>query len=426
MLIPILLTVGSIGALVCGAFLASQMVPTVIAKRRAAAAQASANARDAIRRDPVDHVRAFVTQVGPARLMLDQAVATAQVAVNHAEARESKLLTGFKDGAEPSHRRTVVVLLMCSIWVASIVGYAFIDYPIILTVSGGNVLFGVVATLLVLCVPAACSVLLADAFAKPREGLKIVPFSLAVTGLLVVFIFVVALMTSLAPIRAQIEYQDQIRQVSQQIAMYTEDGDQNALRFAEQHLEELRQQQQQSSEWNSALVPIAAGVEFASGFFVPVGIPIMQLRAIRKMKRGAQEARRKAEEDVRAQRARDFGTLSAQFQDAGVTQIDLQRAVATMTADNLAVQPGTVEDAAATLAAEFQAAEFQAAEPAPDPDPAEDEAITAEIIPPDPAPRVPESRPRPRNDTPAAARPAPHREPVPTPDSLPDPSFDLS
>lgn len=425
MLIPIILTVGTIGALACGAFLAAQMVPAAVAKRRTTAAETIENARDAIRRDPVDHVRAFFAQVAPARLKLDQNAAEAQVAVKQAKARESKLLTGFKDGAEPSHRWTVVVLLMSGIWVASIIAYAFIEYPIILTVSGGNILFGLLGTLLALCVPAVCSILLADVIAKRREGMGVVPFSLAVTGLLVTFVSVVALMTSLAPIRAQIEYQDQIRQVNQQIAMYTEDGDQNALRFAEQHLEELEQQQQQSSEWNSALVPIAAGVEFASGFFVPIAIPMMQLRAIRKVKRGAQDARRKAEEDVRAQRVLEFGTLSAQFQDAGVTQIDLQRAVATMTADNqAAIQPGTVEGTAATLAAEFQAAEL-----APDPDAAmgvEDEAITAEIIPLDPTAHVPEARPTPRDDAPAAARPVPQREPVPTPDSLPDPSFDLS
>lgn len=369
MLLPIIATITALGLAGWVIYIASRSIRPLLAgssARREAA-------RDLIRRDPADFVRAFFARLAPARMKLEHKGALSAVGVERAQARETRLLSGFANG-EPSHRAVVLVLAMALIWVIAIIAAARIDIPIIVAISGGDLVSGILGTLLALCVPALSSIFLAELVTKRRAGMGPVAFSLAVTGVLVAFLSVVAVLTALAPIRAQIEYQDAIRTTTQQIAMYSEDGDDNALAFAQQHLAELEAQQQRSAEWNSALVPIAAAVEFASGFAVPAAIPILQLRSARRSKREFQQQQRSAQDRIAAHRAREFGNLSAAFQDAGVTQLELQRAVAAMAAVNGIPAAGAdpVAEVVETLAAEFPAtppAATEAAAPSAPPPP---------------------------------------------------------
>ncbi|MDQ0733498.1 hypothetical protein [Arthrobacter sp. B1I2] len=337
MLLPILLIVGAVGVLGWAAYAAPMLLrPRIAAKQQAKHEHVEAG-RELVRRNPLDYVRAFFSRIAPTRLKLEQAVKAAQDALASAEKREARLLSGFTGGIEPNHRSVVVTFIMFGIWVVSVVAHALIELPIITAVSGGDLLFGFLGTLLALSIPVIAS-LQVTRLVRQRRQRKIepLPFSLAMAGILTAFIAVVVLLTALAPIRAEVEYQDKIRTVEQQIAQYTEDGDDNALLFAQRNLEELRRQQIRSAEWNQALVPIAAMAEFASGFSLPVAIPLVQLRRIRREKAAAQSSVIEAENAVALQRASEYQELSTTFQDAGVTQADLQGAVATMANENTA------------------------------------------------------------------------------------------
>ncbi|AOY74410.1 hypothetical protein ARZXY2_4911 (plasmid) [Arthrobacter sp. ZXY-2] len=335
MLLPILLIVGAVGVLGWAAYAAPMLLrPRIAAWQQAKRHQVEAS-RELVRRNPLDYVRAFFAQVGPVRVKLNQAVAAAQEAVVSAEKREARLLSGFTRGVEPSHRAVVVTFIMFGIWVISVVAHALIELPIITAVSGGNLLFGFLGTLLALSIPVIASLQVTGLLRKRRQGaIEPLPFSAAIAGTLMAFIAVVALLTALAPIRAEVEYQDKIRTVEQQIAQFTEDGDDNAVNFAQRNLEELRRQQIRSAEWNQALVPIAAMAEFASGFSLPVAVPLLQLRRARKQKSVAQASLLEAKNADARQRASEYQQLSTTFQDAGATQAELQSAVATMVDEN--------------------------------------------------------------------------------------------
>lgn len=335
MLLPILLTVGAIGVLGWAAYAAPMLLsPRIAAKQQAKRKRVEAG-RELVRRNPLDYVRAFFAQVGPTRLKLDQSVVAAQNVMASVEKREARLLSGFTGGAEPSHRAVIVTFIMFGIWVISVIAHALIELPIITAVSGGNLLFGFLGTLLALSIPVIASLQATELLRKRRQrAIESLPFSLAMAGMLTAFVAVVAILTALAPIRAEVEYQDKIRTAEQQIAQYTEDGDDNALIFAQRNLEELRRQQTRSAEWNQALVPIAATAEFASGFSLPVAIPLLQLRRARREKSVAEANLVEANNAAARQRTGEYQELSTTFQDAGATQADLQSAVATMVDEN--------------------------------------------------------------------------------------------
>ena len=424
MLIPIITTVGAIALTGWLGFLAARhllpRIPSPAALRAAA--------RDRVRADPLDHVRSWIVRMAPSRLRLQQRMEAAQATASRAGAREQRLLTTFKDGKEPSFAFTVTAITLLVLWIVSIVSAFLIDLPIIASVSGGNVLFGILGTLLLLGVPVIGSVLLGHFFGQWRSGeLSTTWFSLVATVVLAIVVAVVALLTGLAPIRAEVEYADQLRAAGQQLAMYREDGDENAVRFTEQNLADLQAQQERSAEWNTALVPIAATAEFATGFFFPLAIPLLLLADAKTSRRRAERALTVAANSLTNQRARQYARLSARFQRLGLTQLELQQHLAAVNAENTrdATAATPIEVARGQVAGELLA---QATAAAIAPAVSEDDAITAEIVTTDELPPLPPPvRPMPPRRPAPPGRPAP--EPAvaaaPEPD-LPDESFDLS
>jgi hypothetical protein len=431
MLIPIITTV-AIAALTCwlGYLAVRYLLPHLPNPMQARKA-----ARDRIVSDPLDYVRAWIVRIAPSRLKLQQQMQATQAKLNRATEREQHIMTSFKDGKEPTFGFKVTAITLFVLWIVAIVSAFLIDVPIINSVSGGNVLFGVLGTLLLLGMPIIGSVLLGHFFGKWRAG-KMAPiwFSVAVTVILAVVVSIVAILTSLAPIRAEVEYADKIRTVQQQLTMYKEDGDQNAILYAEQNLKDLQAQQQRSAEWNQALVPIAATAEFATGFFFPLALPLLLLV-------DAQASRRKSEASLAAsanaltnQRARQYARLSARFQRLGLAQLALQQHLATVNAENTGdAAPATaIGDARGQVAEELLAQAPSARSQAEAPLTATDEAITAEIVttgehpPVVPAPR--EATPR-RGAAPATQQATMPSAPVALLErdiDLPDDSFDLS
>ncbi|GHF14661.1 hypothetical protein [Pseudolysinimonas yzui] len=373
MILNIFVTVLVLGALSWALYWAARrfgpQIPALLALRHAS--------RERIRQNPLDVVRAWVARIAPSRLRSEQRTAKAQGVVEAATGRETRLLTGFPDGVEPSHRRAIFLLAMLVLWIIAICAAALIDLPIVTAVSGGNVLYGVLGTLLALGVPVVCSLLFGDLMLKRRDGMRPVVFSLAVAGLLTAFAAVVFTLTALAPIRAQIEYADEIRATNQQIVQFTEDEDDIALVFAEQKLAELEADQTRSAEWNSALVPIAAGVEFASGFFVPLAIPVVQLRTTRLAKGKAQDKVRKSVDAETRQRAGQYRRLSRAFERAGVTQGDLQRHLALVVAESQVAAPplNVLEDAPPAGESDVSPAEPPPGAPQDTPRPRENDLV---------------------------------------------------
>lgn len=354
MLVPIITTVG-IAALTCWlVFLAVRYllprVPNLLQVRQAA--------RDRIVADPLDYVRAWIVRIAPSRLKLQQRMQATQAKLDRAAEREQHLLTTFKDGKKPSFGFTVTAITLFVLWIVSLISAFLIDVPIINSVSGGNVLFGVLGTLLLLGMPIIGSVLLGHFFGKWRAG-EMAPiwFSVAVTAILAVVISVIAILTSLAPIRAEVEYADKTRTVQQQLTMYTEDGDQNAMRYAEQNLKNLQAQQSRSAEWNQALVPIAATAEFATGFFFPLALPLLLLVDAQASRRKAQATLAASANSLTNQRARQYARLSARFQRLGLTQLALQEHLAVVNAENTAEATPTtaIQDARGHVAEELLA-----------------------------------------------------------------------
>lgn len=354
MLVPIITTVG-IAALTCWlVFLAVRYLlphaPNLLQVRQAA--------RDRIVADPLDYVRAWIVRIAPSRLKLQQRMQATQAKLDRAAEREQHLLTTFKDGKKPAFGFTVTAITLFVLWIVSLISAFLIDVPIINSVSGGNVLFGVLGTLLLLGMPIIGSVLLGHFFGKWRAG-EMAPiwFSVAVTAILAVVISVIAILTSLAPIRAEVEYADKTRTVQQQLTMYTEDGDQNAMRYAEQNLKDLQAQQSRSAEWNQALVPIAATAEFATGFFFPLALPLLLLVDAQASRRKAQATLAASANSLTNQRARQYARLSARFQRLGLTQLALQEHLAVVNAENTAEATPTtaIQDARGHVAEELLA-----------------------------------------------------------------------
>jgi hypothetical protein len=276
-----------------------------------------------------------------------------------------------------------------------------IDFPIVMAVSGDSVLAAVFGCLLLIVVPVIFSLLLGFVFEKWRGGaLNAAAFSGVVIGLVAIVIGIVWFLTTLAPLRAEVEYADQIRTVQQQIAMYQEDGDQNAINFAQQHLTELEAEEKRSADWNTALVPIAATAEFATGFFFPIAIPLLLLADAKSSRRKAAGSLVAAGNQVTRQRARQYRQLARTFQRLGLTQLELQQHLAAVATENRTDQAG-LEAARNMVAQELQTAAPAAAEPAPAAQPPIDQAITAEIV---PTTEIPVAAPEPSRVTPAANR----------------------
>lgn len=425
MLLPILVTVGTI-ALTCWLAFAAVRILLPRLPNLALARQAS---RQRIIDDPLDYVRAWVARIAPAQLALQQKQRAADDVVSDVATRETRLLTSF-DGKEPDFRFTVTVITLFVLWIVSVVAMFLIDVPIINAVSGGNVFFGILGTALLLGIPIIGSVLLGHFFGKWRTGeIALVPFSIVATGILAAVVAVVALVTTLAPIRAEVEYADQIRIAQQQRAMYQEDGDDNAVRFAEQNLADLRAQQERSAQWNMALVPIAAAAEFATGFFFPLAVPLLMLADARGSRRKADRVRARAVNAITTARARQYARLSATFQRLGLPQLDLQRDLAIVQTENSApAQDAATPISAARAQVAGQLLTHAPADARPVPTPAPERAIPAQIVTEEFAPAAPPARPEPSRApaprvSPAAARPL--RADDADPDVV-DESFDLS
>jgi hypothetical protein len=427
MIIPIITAVG-IAALTC--WLAFVTVRYLL-PRLTNPMQRRQAARDRIVSDPLDHVRAWIVRIAPSRLKLQQQMQATQTKHDRAAAREQHILTSFKDGKEPAFGFKVTAITLFVLWIVAIVSAFLIDVPIINSVSGGNVLFGVLGTLLLLGMPIIGSVLLGHFFGKWRAGgMSLIWFSAAVTLILAVVISIVAILTTLAPIRAEVEYADKTRIAEQQLTMYKDDKDQTAILYTEQNLKDLHAQQLRSAQWNQALVPIAATAEFATGFFFPIALPLLLLV-------DAQASRRKAEASLAAsanaltnQRARQYARLSARFQGLGLTQLVLQQHLATVNAENTGEAAGATAlgDARGQVAEELLAQAPSARSQAEAPSAATDEAITAEIAttgehqPVAPAPR----ETTPRRGTATATEGTKPVALLERDSDLPDQSFDLS
>lgn len=375
------------------------------AERRAAARQAQLDAaeraREVIRANPADWIRGELRRATPERGALQARVADARAGVDSAEGEVRSVLTGFADGAEPSRSRVIVVLIMASIWAVAFVAVAFLEYPIVLAVSGGNVLMAALGTIIAVVLPTVASLLMALAFAARNRGLSRAPFAMAITGLLMAFIATVALMSSLATIRADVEYADQILLADQQITMYRADGDQEALDYSRQRKAQLEREREQSKKWNQILVPLGAAVEFGTGFFAPGAIPILQLRAARRRKAQAEAGVQQALHAVDAYEQFLQARLSRDLADAGVPQTAIDAVLAPALAlpqegDAVRPQPQEEQRPAETPP------DAQAAEPEPEPEPVHAGAPRA-------------SQPSPAPEAPAHARA-----------DAPDPRFDLS
>lgn len=414
MFIPILTTIGILAATIWIALVAAKyIIPRIPSPSTVLEAW-----RASVARNPGDYVRAWVARVAPSRLRVEQQRAAAEQDIERAQERELHILTAFKDAKEPTFGIKVTVITMFVLWLVAVTAAFLIDLPIISSVSGGNMFYGLLGTLLLLGIPIIGSVLLGWFFSQWRRGkLGFLPFSLAVTLILVAAVAVVVILILLAPIRAEVEYADQKRNAEQQVFMYQEDQDQNALRFAEQKLTDIQAQQKRSAEWNSALVPIAAVAEFATGFFVPLAIPVLMLGDVRASHRKAQRRLEIAQNRVTYQRARQYRWLSRTFRRAGVVQLELQRHLAAVAAENRAGQGAatTMEGARAAVATELQA------QAPPEPVPTrQGPPYTAATGQPD------ANSTRPAATRPPSAQPPP---PVTTPadaTDVPDDSFDIS
>jgi hypothetical protein len=429
MLIPILTTIGLIAAAIWLSYVAAKYLfprlPSFSALRQAK--------RDRIARDPGDYVRAWVARISPSRLRVAQQGAAAERHVERAGERETHILTAFKDAKAPTLAFKITAITMFTLWFIMVTTAFIFDLPIINSVSGGNVFYGFLGALLILGVPIIGSVLLGHFFLKWRRGeLSEILFSLLATLILASVVIVVALLTSLAPIRAEVEYADKIRTAEQQKTMYAEDGDQNAVRFAEQNLADLQAQRQRSAEWNTALVPTASVAEFVTGFFVPLAIPILMLGEARASRRKAQRVLDTTQNRVNNQRARQYRRLSRTFQRVGLTQAELQKHFAAVAAENQTGQggAGTVEGARAAVAEEIQAQASSAPQTPTHPSVPtySDQTVTAERLPTTETPTTAQGKANLNRPT-AAAGPTPTPAPVSVPErdlDVPDESFDLS
>lgn len=437
MLTPILTTVGIAAVTAWLGFLAVRYLLPNMPNPATTIRAARQAARNRVTRDPLDYVRVWVARVAPSRLKVEQRTVAAQTTVEQSTARETHILTAFKDGKEPKLGFKVFAIAMFVAWLFVVLpAVIIIDFPIVKAVSGDNVLAAVFGSLLLIAGPVISSLVLGFFFEKWRSGaIKDGLFSGLLIGLVGIFVALVWYLTTLAPLRAEVEYANQIRTVQQQIAMYQEDGDQNAINFAQQNLDELRAEERRSAEWNTALVPIAATAEFATGFFLPIAIPLLLLADAKSSRRKAEGALVTSGTRVTRQRARQYRRLALTFQRLGITQLELQQHFATVAAENNADQTGI--NAAQNMVAEEILDQARATED-PTPAPPADQTITTEIAPtteiavPPPADRT-QTRENNRTTTPTGgARQGPAGAPAPVTVldrddfDLPDTSFDLN
>ena len=391
-------------------------------------------AEDRIRADGgMDYTRAWLAQTQPAREKAHHTTAVAQTGLKGAEARETQVLTSFKDGKEPSHRFKVFAIAMLVVWILAVIAAFLVDRPIIASLNAGNGWLGIVGTVLLLCVPAVGSLWIGELIAKGRERtMHFAWVSLAVIGILVVVGSVVWGLTNFAKVRAQVEYADEIAKAQQRVAAMQIDGDPNLIAFAQQGLRDVQDQEERSEEWNTIQVPVASAVEFASGLLVPSAFAILFLNDARGARRKAAAAVQTAERQEQALLTQQQAELSATMRRLGIEQLGMRQNLQTATAENAAPAPRI----------ELAAPERSPVAPAPvtpAPQTPADQAITAEIVPttevepilartaaPRP-PRPSQGEPRtpfwaPRSDeTPASQPPAAAAD-----DNAPDPTFNLN
>jgi len=338
MLVPIIITVAVLALTTWVGFLIVRYVLPQVPNPVTAFMATRRAARDRIIRNPLDYVRAWVARIAPSRLRIEHRAAAAEATVAQATERETHILTTFKDNKEPKFGFKVFAIAMFCAWLFIVLpGVLVIDFPIVMAASGGNALAAVFGCLLLIVIPAIFSLLIGFIFDRWRNGaINSAVFSGVVIGLIAIVVIIVWYLATLAPLRAEIEYADQIRTAEQQVAMYEEDGDQNAVKFAKQHLTDLEGERKRSEEFNTALVPIAAVAEFATGFFFPIAIPLLLLSNARLTRRKAERVLLTATNRVARQRARQYRRLARTFQRLGLTQLQLQEGLAAVGAENAA------------------------------------------------------------------------------------------
>lgn len=339
MLLTIALTILAIGiALWLGLMAVRYLVPRIPALVGAVRA-----VPQRIIRNPADYVRAWVVRTQPARTRLEHVTEAARARLMAADERITRMLTAFSGGKEPTHRFVIFVIAMLVIWMISIIAAAIIDIPIITALNADNTALGVLGTLLILCIPAAGSLLLGELIISWRKKMSFPAFSLAAAGIVILVAIAVGMLTSLAYVRAEVEYAEPIAKAEQALAAAQIKGEPGLIGYAEDTLASLKSEEQRSKDWNTAQVPLAAAAEFASGLFVPLAIPVLQLS-------DAKRARRKAEADVqRAVRAqqrlnlRQQARLSRLFWLLGLRQLDLRAQLASAGAEQEPVQENMQE-----------------------------------------------------------------------------------
>jgi hypothetical protein len=327
--LTIALIVGSIALAAWLVYAAPRLLGPRLTEWRTALTTAREARRAAIRRDPADATRTFSAQTAPRRLRREQRTAAAEGKVQAATAQVTRRLGAFPGGTEPKQKAVIVTMILFVLWTISIVAHGFIEFPMIMSVSGGHPGFGLLGTLLALMVPAIASLGVAHVM-RLRRKQRMGPLvsAAAIAGILAVFVALVVYLASLAPIRAEAEYGQQILEAQQQVALLREREDDGlAFDYATLEVERLQTAKEQSVQWNQALVPIAAGSEFATSFVLPSAIALFALwLAQSKQAPAARALDRARNRQARGQTA-DYRRLSRIFRRAGVSQERLQAAV---------------------------------------------------------------------------------------------------
>ncbi|MEY9951019.1 hypothetical protein [Leifsonia sp. EB34] len=331
---------------------ATRLLPGV-ARRAAALVDAR---RQRIRGNPGDHARITARIQLPSRLRSQQKISAAQSAQSEAEARVDRIRAGFPHGTEPGWSVKIFTLAMLAVWLVAITAAAVLDWPIIKSVSGGNGLYALVGVLVFMCWPFVAALVLEQLVNRWRTRLGPLVFAGAVIAVLAAVVIVIAILATLAPIRAQIEYAEQLTTARHQLVKYQDDGDQTAVATEKSLIAQLTAQERQSAAFNQILVPLAAGVETASGYFLLPALHLLQLEAARGAAYRTRRLAAAAQNRHNVREARMLRRLGRAFRSAGLTQQDLDRqlepapaaAVATGTLDPVAM-PSGVPDAASTM-----------------------------------------------------------------------------
>jgi len=315
-----------------GWFLWERAITTSNARRTAlAAAQARTQAdleqaQAEIQRwaqNPADAIEAHLHRAAPLRREHEHAVQNAEESAAHQRSLTQRMLAEFPGGAAPTRLRSIVLTMLCLLWLIAFTGQLLLDFPIFFNVTGGNFWNALLMTLIVTSVLAAASVGLSMIWTPHPAGVK--PLSPKVLrastiGILAAFLIVLGVMVQLAPKRAELDYAAPKQTDSQQIAKFTGDGDPTGAAFKKAELDRLTQEEQQAATTYQALALVAGGFEFLAGLAVPGGLHILAFTRLRRRDRRAQAGLRQAKQSQQMQRDTEIQEISANILAAGTPQ----------------------------------------------------------------------------------------------------------